>query len=475
MRICLILEGSYPYTYGGVSSWTQQYIEQMPEHEFVLWLVNASAEQKGRFVYPLPKNVVGVYEISMDDAVRMSGRAGRRYRFTEEERTALRELISCRNPDWPVIFSRIQSGKWKTGDLLMSESFLDIITGLYEEQYPYAAFADTFHMIRSMLLPVFYICGQTVPRADVYHTICTGYAGILGALGHERTGKPLIITEHGIYTREREEEIIRSELVNPAFKRQWIRFFYMLSDAAYKRASAVTNLFHRAGKMQAELGADPAKIRTIPNGIDYRKFSAVPMKAADGYIDAGAVIRLAPIKDVITLIYAFYEASRKMPNLRLHILGGTDDEEYAQECFDLKESLHLDRLIFTGRVDSSEYMRRLDFTVLSSLSEGQPLSVLESLAAGRPCVTTDVGCCRELLLGEAGDSYGQAGFLVTPMDRQALADALLRMAGDTGRRRRFGQNGRRRVGAFYREEIMMKRYKDLYREVCGTWRESDLN
>ena len=71
-------------------------------------------------------------------------------------------------------------------------------------------------------------------------------------------------------------------------------------------------------------------------------------------------------------------------------------------------------LEFTGRVNVVEYMRKLDFTVLTSISEGQPLSVLESFAAARPCVTTDVGCCRELLEGEEGDDFGTAGFYVPP-------------------------------------------------------------
>ena len=47
-------------------------------------------------------------------------------------------------------------------------------------------------------------------------------------------------------------------------------------------------------------------------------------------------------------------------------------------------------------------MKKIDFTLLTSLSEGLPLSVLESMAASRPCVTTDVGCCRELLEGREG-------------------------------------------------------------------------
>ncbi len=108
----------------------------------------------------------------------------------------------------------------------------------------------------------------------------------------------------------------------------------------------------------------------------------------------GAVVRLAPIKDIKTMIYAFYELSSRMENVRLHILGGVDDEEYADECYALVKQLDIRNLVFTGEVDIVQYMRKLDFTILTSISEGQPLSVLESFAARRPCVTTDVGCCR---------------------------------------------------------------------------------
>ncbi|MFR4625800.1 MAG: glycosyltransferase [Dorea formicigenerans] len=90
-------------------------------------------------------------------------------------------------------------------------------------------------------------------------------------------------------------------------------------------------------------------------------------------------------------------------------MGGVDDEEYAQECYTLVKQLKLENVIFTGRVDIVKYMEKLDFTILTSISEGQPLSVLESLAARRPCVTTDVGCCRELLEGKEGDFLDRQG------------------------------------------------------------------
>lgn len=50
----MILEGCYPYVRGGVSSWMHEYIQGMPEHEFVLWVIGAKAEDRGKFKYELP-------------------------------------------------------------------------------------------------------------------------------------------------------------------------------------------------------------------------------------------------------------------------------------------------------------------------------------------------------------------------------------------------------------------------------------
>ena len=64
MRICVILEGCYPYVTGGVSTWIHQYMKAMPQHEFVVWAVGASSEDRGKFKYELPDNVVEIREIS---------------------------------------------------------------------------------------------------------------------------------------------------------------------------------------------------------------------------------------------------------------------------------------------------------------------------------------------------------------------------------------------------------------------------
>ena len=472
MRICLVLEGSYPYVHGGVSTWMHAYITAMPEHEFVLWVIGAKAEDRGKFVYTLPSNVTEVHEVFLDDALRLHGEQ-RYVSFTAEERTALRELVRLGHPDWDVLFRLFQEKKVHPLSFLQSRDFMDLFSEICLEDYPYVAYSDAFHTIRSMLLPVLYLLSTEVPEAQLYHAISTGYGGLLASLGGSRNHAPVLLTEHGIYTREREEEIIRASWVVPSFKNRWIRFFYLLSEEIYRRAFRVSSLFYNARRTQIEMGCSAQKCIVIPNGVQYERFCSIPLKEEDGWVDIGAVVRLAPIKDVKTMIYAFFELSCRCKNVRLHIMGGVDDEEYAQECYALADQLKLDNLLFTGRVDVVQYMQKLDFTILTSISEGQPLSVLESLAARRPCVTTEVGCCRELLEGAPGDALGVAGYCVPPMFRQGLADAMERMCASRARREEMGLIGQKRVAQYYRHEQMLHNYRAMYRDTAQEYHLDD--
>ena len=418
MRVCLVLEGSYPYVYGGVSTWMHSYITAMPEHEFVVWVIGAKAADRGKFVYELPANVAEVHEVFLDDALRLRGGAPPVH-FTPEECAALRELVRLGAPDWEVLFRLFHEKRAHPLAVLQSREFMALFTKLCEEEYPYTAFAEAFHTVRSMLLPVLWLMTGEVPEADCYHAICTGYGGLLACLGGSVHHRPVLLTEPGIYNRD-------------------------------------------------GMGCEPGKCIVIPNGVDYEKFCAIPPKTEDGWVDIGAVVRLAPIKDIKTLLYAFLELSARCKNVRLHILGGVDDEEYARECYALAEQLGLENVRFTGRVDIAAYLQKLDFTILTSISEGQPLSVLESLAARRPCVTTDVGCCRELLEGTPGDTLGAAGFCVPPMYRQGLADAMEKLCVSRPLRQRMGAIGQQRVAQSYRHQQMLARYRALYAETAAT-------
>ena len=112
-------------------------------------------------------------------------------------------------------------------------------------------------------------------------------------------------------------------------------------------------------------------------------------------------------------------------------------------------------------------MEKLDFTILTSISEGQPLSVLESFAARRPAVTTDVGCCRDLCEGAEDDVFGTAGFIAPPMHREGIAKAMLKMCESRKARLEMGEIGRRRVEKFFKHPQMMERYAKLYEGAYG--------
>lgn len=466
MRICLVLEGCYPYINGGVSTWMHQYITEMPEHEFVLWVIAAKAEDRDKFVYQLPQNVVEIHQVFLDDALKLKSTGVVDHAFTPQETLALEELIGSGKPDWDLLFTMYQMQRINPMAYLKSEMFLQAFQESLQKNFPYIAYADAFHSTRSRLLPVLYLLGTPVPKADCYHAICTGYGGLLASLGAYLNHKPLLLTEHGIYTREREEEIIGAQWVGKAFKPHWIRFFYMLSDLIYTRAWRVTSLYRGAMQMQIDMGADPQKCLVIANGISYEKFCDIPRKKEDGLVDIGAVVRFAPIKDIKTMIYAFYELCSRMDNVRLHILGGVDDQEYADECLSLIDQLELkDKVILPGRVNVVEYFQKLDFTLLTSLSEGQPLSVLESFAAGLPVVTTDVGSCSELILGIPPDTFGRAGYFVPPMQREKLADAMEVLASSRDLRLKLGRNGQMRAAAYFKYNTMLSKYRNLYKEV----------
>lgn len=476
MRICLILEGSYPYINGGVSTWMHQYITEMPEHEFVLWVIGAKASDRDHFVYQLPPNVVEVEQVFLDDALRIKPTGKFNHNFTDEEKEALRRLISSDSPDWDLLFDMYQVRRINPMSYLQSQSFLAFLTESCRKEFPFVAFSDTFHSVRSRLLPVLYLMGSKIPKADCYHSICTGYGGLLASMAAHIKKKPLLLTEHGIYTREREEEIIRAKWVAKAFKGHWIKFFYMLSDLIYERAFRVTSLFTRAMHTQIDMGCDASKCRVIENGISYERLCNIPLKEENGIVDVGAVVRLAPIKDIKTMIYAFFELCARKDNVRLHIMGGVDDQDYADECYALVKQLGLEeKIIFTGRVNIIEYFEKLDFTLLTSISEGQPLSVLESFAARRPAVTTDVGCCSELLNGKPGDTLGKAGYFAPPMQREKLADAMERLCESRELRLQMGEIGQKRTYEGFRYEIMLTKYRNLYKEVENEWPELVLN
>ena len=307
---------------------------------------------------------------------------------------------------------------------------------------------------------------EKIPKANIYHSVTTGYAGFLGAIiAHQKKGK-FLLTEHGIYPREREEEILASNWIDNDFKNIWIDYFYYLSKLAYQYCDRIIALFEYNRQIQIEYGAQEEKTMVIPNGVDEEKYSSVIREKRKGF-NVGSVLRVVPIKDVKMMIKGFKIASDKIPDMTLWLIGPVDEDEvYYKECVQLVENLGLkDKVIFTGMANVMEYYTFLDLLLLTSISEGQPLSILEGLASGIPFVATDVGNCREILIGKT--DIGEAGVVIPPTSYTALAEVLIKLYDEPDRLKEFSENGKKIIRKYYSKKSFIENYKKIYDELGG--------
>ena len=480
MKICIVAEGCYPYAVGGVSSWIHSMVKLYPNVEFILLTLIANRSQRGAFKYDLPENLTEVHEVYLDDLDWNAKRKNnRRLKLNRKEANALRSLVFNKDVDWDTLFTLFARKNVFINNLLMGPDFLKIAIEYYEAYYSNVTFADFLWTLRSVYLPLFTVMKAQVPEADLYHCASTGYAGILGCMGQSFHRGKLLISEHGIYTREREEELIKADWIGNTYRNIWIQQFKKMSKAAYDRADMVTSLYEYARTLQIELGCPEEKTRITPNGISVERLENIPGKLEEDlpYVNIGAVLRVAPIKDVKTLIQAFAQAKELREDLKLWIMGSWEEEqEYAEECFQMVSAYGVKDVIFTDRVDVTQYLGRMDMTILTSISEGQPLTVLESYAVRKPVICTDVGCCRELIYGN-NDGFGTAGILTHIMDVEEIAQAMLTLAASPGLRTEMGENGYRRVNAIYHIDGMKEKYLEIYQDFCKavgkTWLDED--
>ncbi|NCA98805.1 MAG: DUF3492 domain-containing protein [Clostridia bacterium] len=463
-RICLICEGSYPYVAGGVSTWIQMLIEQFPDHDFIIWSIATNRKEMSQYKYTLPPNLLDIRTVYLEDHPFKPGPG--KLRLTRDEQQALKALILDETDDvaWQSILDLIQHHRQRLVDVLMGEAFFSLAVEQYQNDYSRTVFNDYLWNLRSMYFPLLKVLADDIPVADLYHAASTGYAGLIGSIAAHVTGKPLLITEHGIYTREREEEIIKAEWVIGDFKKLWIHFFYKLARIAYLKADRVIALFEHNRNLQIELGCPPDKTQVIPNGVDFSLFSALPEPARNrDMIRVGAVVRIVPIKDIKTMLLAFDHAQKQVPQLELVICGPVDeDPDYARECQQLLAELGTEQVSFAGRIQVRDHIAGFDLMLLTSISEGQPLAVMEGMAAGVAQIATHVGACQELLQGAGDDDLGEAGLVVPVMDVERIAQAIIDLAHHPARRRQMGQAGQKRIQRFYQKPDFLRQYEDLY-------------
>ena len=460
MKVCLIVEGAYPYVTGGVSSWINRMLHEFKDIEFIIETIIVDRNQERSIKYDIPPNVVEIREIYLfDDDY---GLNKEKIVLTQDECMAFKSLFYGVAIQWDNIFKFFRENDVSLNQLLGSKDFLELTKQYYQDHYRDIVFTDFLWSMRSMYQPLFTIMKSPHVKADLYHTLSTGYSGIVGSMRKFVEKKPLLLSEHGIYTREREEEIIKANWVMGIYKDLWINQFHKLSDCSYKSADQVTSLFQEVAEIQVELGCKREKINVIGNGVDIEKYEDLK-REEDEFINLGAILRVAPIKDVKTMINSFYLAKQANPRLRLWLMGPMDENiEYANECKELVSELELEDVIFTGTVDVMDYLGNMDVMLLSSLSEGQPLVILEGFAAKKPFIVTNVGDCESLVLGPK-DDYGEAGIVVPLMNTERMSQAMIKLASDKGLREEMGISGYKRVKAFHQNRDIYKQYLELYK------------
>jgi glycosyltransferase involved in cell wall biosynthesis len=368
--------------------------------------------------------------------------------------------------------------------LLDSRGAWDMLLRMYRAGHDHLSFLDYFWTWRTQLLAMYTVFLHPIPPARVYHTLCTGYAGLFAARAHLETGRPALLTEHGIYTNERRIEITMADWLREEvpggltidrhrrdLKSLWIDTFRSFSRACYQACDAIVTLYEGNTVLQIEDGAPPARLRVIPNGIDLARYGAMRPGARPHRPTIALIGRVVPIKDVKTFLRAAARLRDSIPEVRALVLGPLDEDPgYADQCRTLVDHLGLgDTVTFTGRVALADYLPEIDVVVLTSLSEAQPLVILEAGAAGIPCVATDVGACREMILGR-GDELPAlgAGGVVTPVaNPAATAEAVARLLSDTAFRERCGLAIQTRVRQHYDKHDLDQRYRTLYEELVA--------
>lgn len=496
--VCLILEGTYPYVSGGVSTWVHQIIEAMPEFDFAVHFIGDKKQRNAEFKYELPSNIVSLTESYLfDDLVeeqRLPGTASKKEKAEFGDR--INALLAAPGIEkksdvlYEIAYQlRQDPAHFTLADLLTEESIWELLTRIYQEQagkVPLLRYHSTVRDLATLLWRLTLVAG-TLPRADIYHCVCTGYAGFLGAVASRLHNVPLLLSEHGVYLKERIEDIRKSMWLAGThssekatafngeigtFKALWIDFFDLLGRLAYERSECITALYQGNARLQNEFGAAADKLAIIPNGIDTSRFTEICHEKLSRIPDpletvtVGFLGRVVPIKDVKTLLRAARLVANQYTNVRFLVAGPTDeDPEYFFECKALTKQLALEEIVdFAGRMNPSDFLRKSDIMLLTSISEGLPFAILEASAAGLPVVATDVGSCRELLTYpiNGDNSFGPSGLVSEVANPGSTAAALNQLVGSPQLRRELGLNGLKRVEAGYRQEDIIARYRQLY-------------
>ncbi len=474
MRIALVSEGTYPFAMGGVSVWCDQLIRGLPGFRWEM--VALTVDGSEREAWPRPSNLDRVLNIPLWTP-RTPGR-GPRGRPGAAFRSAYQNLLDC-------LLIPLDPGSERAAQ--HRSRFLFALRGLYEyaaqggdlyaavlSNPALTAMMDAWQGIRAdeecaltladAAEAAWLIAHMTRPlaeppvRADVVHSSMNGLAMLVAMAAKWAYDTPILLSEHGIYLRERYISYLHASAPHPV-KVLILSFFRSLAGASYLLADALAPHSSYNRRWQLQNGADPSRMWTMYNGIEPDAF---PSAEAEPDVPTVAFMgRIDPLKDLHTLIRAFALVRERIPGARLRIFGGTPavNAAYRDSCAQLIEELDLaGDATLEGRVDDVvQAYHSGTIVALTSISEGFPYTVVEAMACGRTVVCTNVGGVAE--------AVADTGIVVPPRDHVAVADACVRLLDDPAERHRLAALARARVLRRFTLDQSLVAYRELYEKL----------
>ncbi|MGO9217360.1 MAG: GT4 family glycosyltransferase PelF [Streptosporangiaceae bacterium] len=466
MEVALIGEGTYPHQFGGVSVWTDQLIRGMPGYRFQAVALVATGSEPVR--WELPENVTSVITMPLwgPEPARRTTRGQ-----AQSVLRPLGELVDVLlSPPAEAqdrfehalreLFEFAQQHSLSAG--LGCEGAVRLLSEAWRERScepgtPTPTLHDAvtaLQLLDHALRPL----SHPPVQADLAHAVTNGL-GVLPALAAKwQHGTPMLLTEHGMYMREQYMHAGRVPQRWPV-KALHLAFLRRLCTVGYQRSELIApgNAYNK--RWEQRLGADPARIRTVYNGVHPTDFPTVVGEPEVPTISWAG--RIDPVKDLDTLLQAFAQINREMPGARLRMFGSAPpgQEDYLEGCKKLAAELGISELAsFEGRVDNiRDAYAAGHVVVLCSITEGFPYTLIEAMTCGRVCVATDVGGVTEAL--------ADTGLVVPPRSPQPLAEACLSLLQDDYRRRSMGTAARQRALEFFTVARSISSYEEIYESL----------
>jgi glycosyltransferase involved in cell wall biosynthesis len=489
LDVMMIFEGTYPFNGGGVSTWAHILCDKIKNANFTLYSVNANYEEKPKFT--LSKSVKKVIQLPMWSPLEVNELAiyEKKYyktvsRKVKDDETAiitvfvplfekLMQLIFDENAKVQEIDSTLyqmwlyfQKHDYKKtmNSLPVWRTFQQNINQTIEQDQHYKAtlydLTVAMRWLYRFLMPI----SVQVPKMDVSHISLAGFPVIPALILKYKYGTPIVATEHGVFIRERLIAINSSEF-SFFLKNFLIKFSECITKLAYHKTDVILSVNKFNISWEKKYGADPDKINVVYNGIDHTVFvpspKPVPLQNTPTVVAAARVFEL---KDIHTMIRSCAVVAQEIPNVKYLIYGDNNAvPEYTRSCNALIKELKLEKnFIFAGyHSNPQELYCEGDISILTSISEGFPYTVIESMSCGIPVVATDVGGVTEALTDDCG-------MICKPKDHEGIGQSVIKLLKDKELRQKMGVAARERVIANFTIDKFIHHYEATYNFAAQT-------